>query len=71
MKRDFSEIQFEIDTLFLKNNLTLGKTKNIYLPTSDFEVYKDRSKKDGFTLSWWGIPILETKGTVIYFIIEK
>ena len=71
MKRDFSEIRFEIETLFLKNKLDIAKTKNIYLPTLDFEVYKEMSEKDGYALSWWGIPILETKGTGIFFITEN
>lgn len=70
MTKNFDEIRFTIDTLFERNNLKLGEIKEIHLPSLEYNIYKNRSLEDGFNLTWWGIPIIETEESNMFFTVK-
>lgn len=71
METTYEDIKNQIEVIFNRNNLTLDKVQKIYLPTEYFSIFKDATVGEGYNLTWWKIPVEETKGSCIFFITKN
>ena len=71
MNITYEDIRNEIEIIFNRNNLILDRVEKIYLPSEYFSIFKDATVGEGYNLTWWKIPVEETKGSSIYFITKN
>ena len=57
--RDYYQIHQEITEIFDASKISFCNVQEIRLSKSDYEQFLKETKEEGFSVTWWGIPVVE------------